>query len=165
LAEESEEGAGEGRPWTDRLRERMPEAGVAFFGTFIVALVVGFLLAVTGHDGLAVIAFAAAVASVLATLLWPSPAALERRIALETPPDEDEREEDVEGTGEREGGEAVAGPELEVDGAPAPTSRGRAVPTPPPEPPPMEDVVVDLEDGDEADGAPAGEGDDDVWVE
>jgi hypothetical protein len=132
----------------------MPEAGVGFFGTFLLALIIGFLLVMAGQHMLAIIVFGVAIVSILATLLTPSPAAKERRAAREAP-----QMEEVE---EGEGAEEEARPDLEVDEAPAPTSGRREAPAPPPEPPPMEDVVVDL--GGE-DDAPAGEEDDDVWVD
>ncbi len=156
MAEEDEAGDGKNHSW----KERMPEAGVGFFGTFLLALTIGFLLAISGHSTLAMIMFAVAIVSILATLLTPSPAAKARRAAKDAPPETVETEEggeEGEGPVEEERGR----PDLIVETEAAPTSRRRGSPAPPPEPPPMEDLVVDLEGGEEA---PA-EGNGDVWVE
>jgi hypothetical protein len=160
LAEEDEAGEREGPSWKERVEQRIPEAGVGFFGTFLLALAIGFLLAISGQSTLAVIVFAVAIVSILATLLTPSPAARARRAAGEVPPEVEESAEQGEETGEP-AKEDRDRPDLIVEAAAAPTSRRRDVPAPPPEPPPMEDVVVDLDSGDEA---PA-EGNGDVWVE
>lgn len=155
-----DDGEGSDMPsWKDRMQKRMPEAGVGFFGTFLLALAIGFLLAISGQLTLAMIVFAVAIVSILATLLTPSPAAKVRRVHGEATPSEEgeeEMEEGEDGTEEK----VEARPDLQVDFEPAPTSRPRGTPEPPPEPPPMEDVVVDLGDGDEADAD-----DDEVWVE
>jgi len=134
----------------------MPEAGVGFFGTFILALVIGVLLATAGQLMLAMIVFGVAIISVLSMLFTPSPAAKARRAASEASPEEDE-----EGEVEDEGQEEATPSDLKVDTAAAPTTARRAVPAPPPEPPPMVDVVATTKDEDEAN---AGD-EEDVWVE
>ncbi|MCK5253960.1 MAG: hypothetical protein KAQ96_13465 [Thermoplasmata archaeon] len=161
VKEEEEESEGEDRPSRmERLRERMPEAGVSFFGTFVLAMVIGFLLALSGMLSLAMIVFLVAIISILAMLFTPSPSTKARREGREFPRPEEKAQEDVE--------EAVgtAHPDLIIDGGAAPTAARPGVPAPPPEPPPLEDIVIDVvadEEG-EADEAPA-EDDDDVWVE
>ena len=152
----------EGGPsWMVRVQERFPEAGVGFFGTFLLAMAIGFLLATSGQLTLAIIVFLVAIVSVLSMLLTPSPTAKARRAAREAPHDGSE-------DGEEEGeADDTTRPDLRVDGEPAPRSRRRDVPAPPPEPPPLEDIVVETE-GEEGRSAeqkaPAGE-EDDVWVE
>ena len=160
MAQDDELGGVEGPSWKERMGQRMPEAGVGFFGTFLLALAIGFLLAISGQSTLAMIVFAVAILSILATLLTPSPAAKARRVAKDAPPETVETEEggeEGEGPVEEERGR----PDLIVEAAATTTSRRRGVPAPPPEPPPIEDVVVDLDGGEEA---PA-EGSEDVWVE
>lgn len=158
---DDEVGEENGPSWMDRVKDRVPEAGVGFFGTFLLAMAIGFLLATSGQLTLAMIVFLVAIVSVLSMLLTPSPTAKARRAVREAPPDESEE-------GEEEGeADDTTRPDLRVDEEPAPTSRRRDVPAPPPEPPPLEDIVVEMgnEEGTLAEQkAPAGE-DDDVWVE
>ncbi len=162
---DDEVGEEDGPSWMDRVKERVPEAGVGFFGTFLLAMAIGFLLATSGQLALAMIVFLVAIVSVLAMLLTPSPTAKARRAARDAPSDEGEDGEE----GGEEKGEAddTTRPDLRMDDQAAPTSRRRDVPAPPPEPPPLEDIVV--ETGDEEgpltqEKAPPGE-DEDVWVE
>ena len=137
----------------------MPETGVQLFLVFLVGLVAGFILVLSGHPAIAGIVLLVAALSVVAMLIVPSPRALEARAARERGDEEEgqsEEEKEAEGEGER-----PAGPVLAVQGAAATASSRRGTPAPPPEPPPMEDVVIDLDEE-----APAPEvGDDDVWVE
>lgn len=157
--EEKEEG--EDRPsGMERLRERMPEPGVSFFGTFVLAIVIGFLLALSGMLSLAMIVFLVATISILAMLFTPSPRAKALREGREYPRSEEKAEE------ENEQADGTTRPDLIIDGGAAPTAARPGVPAPPPEPPPLEDIVIDVvadEEG-EADEAPA-EDDDNVWVE
>jgi len=149
----------------DRVKDRIPEAGVGFFGTFLLAMAIGFLLATSGQLTLAIIVFLVAIVSVLSMLLTPSPTAKARRAAREPPPD---GSEDGEEEGEEEGeADDTTRPDLRVDDEPAPRSRRRDVPAPPPEPPPLEDIVVEMEDEEGTlaeQKAPPGE-DEDVWIE
>jgi hypothetical protein len=146
------------------LKTRIPEAGVTFFGTFLLAMIIGFLLALFGMLSISIVAFFVAFVSLLSMLLKPSPKALANRAAREAPPVDEDGEEGSEE------GQLVDGAttDLLVDGAPAPTSEGGGGPAPPPEPPPLEDIVVDMEDEvleNEA-PAPSEESDaDDVWIE
>lgn len=151
----------DGPSWMDRLRERLPETGVGLFVTFILAMVIGSLLALFGRLNLSMMVFLVAVIAVLAMLFTPSPAAKARRVAREKPAGEADEvaEEDAEET------DVGTRSDLPVDDVPAPTATRRGVPAPPPEPPPMEDIVIDLdEDEGGKEEAPAGD-DEDVWVE
>jgi hypothetical protein len=158
LSREDEEGVGDRPPWKERILQRMPETGVGLFIVFLVALVIGLVLALSGHLTWSKVLLAVAIVSVLASLLTPSPATRARRAAVENPPEDTGTDKAEAGEGPTE--EGAVGPELVADGA-APTSRRRDVPAPPPEPPPMEDVVVDLE----GEGEARPEGNEDVWVE
>jgi hypothetical protein len=160
LTGEDEDIVDDGPSWMDGLKERFPEKGVSFFGTFILAMVIGFLLATSGQLTLAMIVFLVAIVSIIAMLFTPSPAVKAKREAHEAPPDEGG--EDEEGKEETD----VTRPDLLVDDEPAPTSGLRDIPAPPPEPPPLEEILVDVEDDEtssDEEKAPAGEGD--VWVE
>ena len=160
MAGEEEEEGEDRSSRMERLRERMPEAGVSFLGTFVLAMVIGFLLALSGMLSLAMIVFLVAIISILAMLFTPSPSAKARREGREYPrPEEKVQEEDepVDGT---------TRPDLIIDGGAAPTAARPGIPAPPQEPPPLEDIVIDAvadEEG-EADEAPT-EDIDDVWVE
>ena len=146
--------------WMERLRERMPEAGVSFLGTFVLAMVIGALLAISGLLSLAMIVFLVAIISILAMLFTPSPRAKARREGREFPRSEEKAQE------EDEQADMTTRPDLIIDDGAAPTATRPGVPAPPPEPPPLEDIVIDAvadEEG-EADKAPA-EDNDDVWVE
>jgi len=140
------------------MRARMPETGVQLFVVFLVGLVAGFLLVLSGHPAIAGIVLLVAALSVVAMLIVPSPRALDARATRERGDEEEGPLEEEETEGEEE---RPAGPTLAVQGAAATASSRRRTPAPPPEPPPMEDIVIDL--GEEP---PAPEvGDDDVWVE
>ena len=137
-------------PWR---MPKVPERGVLLFTVFLVSMVVGFLLVVSGRKALGALALAVAMVSIVLMMLTPSPSAMEARrmpgpVGEGTVPEE-------EGT-EDLGPSSVTRPAL----APAP----RKVPKPPPEAPPLEDLVVDVEGpGEEPiEGPPSG--DEDVWV-
>ncbi len=144
----------------ERLQKRMPEAGVSFFGTFVLAMVIGFLLALSGMLSLAMIVFLVAIISILAMLFTPSPRAKARREGREFPRPEEKAQEDEEEA------DVTTRPDLIIDGGDAPTAARPSVPAPPPEPPPLEDIVIDavVDEEGNADEAPA-EDDDNVWVE
>jgi hypothetical protein len=116
-----------------------PETGVSFFATFLLALVVGFMLVVAGMPTLGAVLFAVAMISILAMVLTPSPKAMAERQAAAP----------SEGEGMEEGDEGSEGVEEEdrptIVAPPAPTSARPSVPAPPPEPPPLEELVVDVE--------------------
>lgn len=144
----------------ERLQKRIPEAGVSFFGTFVLAMVIGFLLALSGMLLLAMIVFLVAIISILAMLFTPSPRAKARREGREFPRPEEKAQEDEEEA------DVTTRPDLIIDGGDAPTAARPSVPAPPPEPPPLEDIVIDavVDEEGNADEAPA-EDDDNVWVE
>jgi len=144
----------------ERLQKRMPEAGVSFFGTFVLAMVIGFLLARSGMLTLAMIVFLVAIISILAMLFTPSPRAKARREGREFPRPEEKAQKDEEEA------DVTIRPDLIIDGGDAPTAARPSVPAPPPEPPPLEDIVIDavVDEEGNADEAPA-EDDDNVWVE
>lgn len=159
MAEDEGRDEEEDRSLMDHVRDRLPEAGVGFFGTFVLAMVIGLLLASAGQLTMAAIVFLVAAISIVSMLLTPSPAAKARRAARESPHDyKGEVEDEVEEKGDEEGRL-----DLFVDDAPALT-RARGVPAPPLEPPPLEDIVVDMlpEVDDEL---KAGVADDDIVVD
>lgn len=147
---EAEEGE---RP---RLRLRKPETGVSFFTTFVIAMVVGFLLVVAGMPTLGAVLFTVAIISILAMVLTPSPKALAERQAAAPSEEGEEADEVSDEVDEEEDRPRTIAP-------PAPTSARPSAPAPPPEPPPLEEIVVDVEpEGtDEEDEA----GEEDILVE
>ena len=143
------------------------DEAVSFFLIFLFTLAAGFIMTLRGRMTLGMILMVCAAISIMAVLLRPSKAALERREAARRAEDGTSDEEGGEDEVDEDADDDESGSELLVDGAPAPTSTKRDVPAPPPEPPPMEDVVVDLGDG-EVEDAPAEDtkvDDGDVWVE
>jgi hypothetical protein len=142
LADEQEHEDPDRLSIVDRFSQRMPEAGVTFFGSFVLAMIIGFLLALAGQLILAMIVFLVAIISIISMLFTPSPATKARRGTLVAPTAEggevDEEDEEEAQEDSR--------PDLVVDDVPAPTTTRRSIPTPPPEPPPMEDLVVELDE-------------------
>lgn len=132
---------------------KAPERGVSLFTVFLVSMVVGFLLVVSGRKALGAVVLAVAMVSIVLMMLTPSPSAREARKGPGRVGGGTLADEEVAAEREPPG---VTGPTL----APAP----RRAPKPPPEAPPLEDLVVDeLGPGEgPKEGPPPG--DEDVWA-
>lgn len=117
------------------------DRGVWWFLLFLLLLVAGFLLVLTGHTVSGTIAGALALLSLLAMAVTTPPHAL--------PPGAPAVAEGEAADASGEGEVTSEVERLSREAAPAPTRAGRRTPEPPPEPPPEatpeDEVIVDLE--------------------